>query len=40
MEVVTKGFLRRQEGNVSLQIFPVVWIFLKSQGAICYDINP
>ena len=24
-------------GSVSLQLFPVVWIFLRSLGVICYD---
>ena len=24
-------------GSASLQLFPVVWIFLKSLGVICYD---
>ena len=24
-------------GKVSLQLFPVVWIFLRSMGVICYN---
>ena len=50
LEVATKRLLHQQvkyrgsfsamfvHGTASLQLFPVLWIFLRSLGVICYDI--
>ena len=49
LEAVTKRLLHQQvkywgsfsdvftNGSASLQLFPVVWIFVRSLGVICYD---